>query len=506
MTSSALPRRRALLVATLGLLAIVGLLAATSSRAAETIFWNNYSGDPDSIGFANIDGTGGGALNLGTEVLSGTEGMAYDTVTNRLFVANISIDKIVAINLDGSGASSFAAPGAPIEDPEGVVVDPLTRTIYWINTASEAIAWANLDGSSGGLVATGGAKVDAYRLSLDPVANRLYWYDETAGSPVSVSTAGGTVTPLNITGATPSTSASGIAVEPGLGKVFWANDGGERVSWASLAGTGGGDIIPSVGSYDGAYGIAVDAALGRLYWANYSTGETRSNALGFANIAGGGGPIAIATAPVDGPQDPIVLKSPAATGAPALSRTKGNRAALSCSAGSWGADAAGAFLYQAPRGFAYQWALNGKAIAGATATTLNAAKPGKYTCTVTATNQAGSAAQTSAVAKVEASKAKLKTKKKVTVKAGGTATFPIKITNQGDLKSKNAKLCVQLPKAAKGALKAPKCKSLGKLKSRGKKSSKLKIRVLPSASGVYSVSFKVKGTAGKAAKAKIIVK
>ena len=62
----------------------------------------------------------------------------------------------------------------------------------------------------------------------------------------------------------------------------------------------------------------------------------------------------------------------------------------------WAADQPGSFLYRAPQSFVYQWRLNGTDIGGATAAAYTPNSPGTYTCRVTATNRAGSAAQTSA--------------------------------------------------------------------------------------------------------------
>jgi hypothetical protein len=69
---------------------------------------------------------------------------------------------------------------------------------------------------------------------------------------------------------------------------------------------------------------------------------------------------------------------------------------LTCSQGSWAADIAPSFLFQAPQSYAYKWSAGGTAITGATGSTVTASSTGSYTCTVTATNHAGSTAQTSA--------------------------------------------------------------------------------------------------------------
>src|SRR5689334_12475222 len=146
-------------------LALIAMLAfASRAEAAETLYWDNYGDNPDTLAFANIDGTGGGQLNTGTEPVDSPEGMAYDSVTNRLFVTTgTGGDRhILAVNLNGSGASVFTAAGAPVAEPEGVAIDPATRTIYWANTktGSTSIAWANLDTGVGGQLNTSGAPVE----------------------------------------------------------------------------------------------------------------------------------------------------------------------------------------------------------------------------------------------------------------------------------------------------------------------------------------------------------
>ena len=266
--------------------------------------------------------------------------------------------------------------------------------------------------------------------------------------------------------------------------------------------------MPLTGAtFDGPWGLSLDPTIGRLYWGNYSQDEDRVGAIGFVGVSGaGGGGINIATAPLNGAQDPVILKAPTGTGAPAVTKAPKERSQLTCSQGSWATDFAGSFVYQAPRTLTYQWSRNGAAISAATASTFNAKSGGSYTCQVTAANQAGTASQTSAAVNVKAAKVKLTAKKKARVGPGGLAAFKVKAANAGDLKSNNAKVCAKVPKKARKAVKAPKCKALGKVKAGGKHSATLKFKIAEGASpGTYKVTFVVRGSPGNSTKAKIVV-
>jgi DNA-binding beta-propeller fold protein YncE len=500
-------RRRASLAVVLIASAFAAILwSATTAGAAELLYWDNYGANPDNVAFANIDGSGGGALNIGSEKVESPEGMAYDTLTNRLFVASEGTsDQILAISLDGSGAAPFTAPGAPINEPEGVAVDPATRTIYWLNTGGGgSVAWAKLDGSAGGTLDTTGAALNlpCCRLAIDPVGGRAYWPNNggTIGF-TSLDNSGGGGS-LNLTGSTVTPGGEGLAVDSAAGRLYFL--GGNEIGYANLNGSGGGNVALGGGVINLPWGLGFDPSIGRLYWGNESNGTNRENAIGFTGLSSPGGGISIATAPVASPQDPVIIKSPTGTEAPAVTRSAKSRSSLSCSTGGWAGDFAGSFVYQAPRTFAYQWTRNGAAITGATAASFEAKSAGKYACAVTATNQAGSASQTSAAANVKAAKMKL-TAKKATAKAGGVAKLKVKAVNQGDLQSKSAKVCAKVPAGAKADLKATKCASLGKLKGHGKRSATLKLKVAPSADGTYTLTFVVKGAPGRAARAKLLV-
>lgn len=499
-------------------LALIALLTfAHRGQAAEIVYWNNYGAEPQTITFAGSDGAAGGLLNLTGTVLDDPEGMAIDTVTGRLFVASSSgaggKGEILAANLNGSGASVFAPPGAPVDEPYGVVVDPVTRIIYWANDGvgdgdNGSIAWANLDGSVGGLLNTAGATVaNPYKIGLDPVNGRVYWgnHPETGSESISFAytnnTGGG-----NLALSRAPESSYAFAVDPAAGRLYWSEGRDDRFAYTGLLGGTVNTLDTSGAFVDSSYGFAVDPTLNKISWTNYSNGDDPVNGLGFASLSGGGGGNFTPTAPFNGPQDLLVLKSPTGTGAPAILRNAKNRTALSCSTGSWATDFAGSFVYQAPTSYAYQWTRNGVPVAGATATAFTAQSAGTYACTVTAANQAGSAAQTTAAVTVKASKVKLTTKKKAKAETGDLVTFRVKAVNQGDLKAKSSKLCVKLPGAAKDDLKAPKCKKL-RLEGRGKKTLTLKVKVKAGADeGTAKLTFQVKGSAGKAAKSRILVR
>ncbi|HKN43934.1 MAG TPA: hypothetical protein VJW23_08410 [Propionibacteriaceae bacterium] len=94
------------------------------------------------------------------------------------------------------------------------------------------------------------------------------------------------------------------------------------------------------------------------------------------------------------------MKKPVNAGRPAISGGAKTGKELTCQNGTWAPDLLGAFLYRAPASFAYQWKKDGSDIA--TGPTFTPNDPGDYTCTVTATNQAGPTSQTSNVKKVKA--------------------------------------------------------------------------------------------------------
>lgn len=510
-------RVRALFAVGITAVSVMLLWTLPSAQAAETVYWSNYSGN--ALAFANLDGSGGGQFNTAGQNVTGSEGLAIDSATGRLYWSNFSTGPgntggIRFASLSGGEGGQLNTGGATVNEPAGIAIDPTTGTIYWTNydggveNKKGTISWAKLDGSAAGDLNTAGATLeDPEAIALDLAGGRVFW--SNGNSTISFArldnSGGGN---LDLSGASAPNNITGLAVNPAVGQLYWIDNNNEHVSHANLTGGSGGDFDYGTAPFEDPYGMAFDPTSGRIYWGNYGNGKVKTGVFGFLGIGGGNGGIDIATAPVDGPQNPVILKSPSGTGAPVISRSATSRTLLSCSPGSWAADYAGSFVYQAPHTYAYQWTLNGAPIAGATATTYTAAAVGAYVCAVTGANANGSATQASAPVQVTAAKLALNAKThKAGAKAGHPGSFAFNVTNKGDLTSKGATLCVKLTKAEREDLKAPKCKSLGSIAGGKKRTVKLRVKTDESAEGAYKLSFRVRGKgAGKAVKAKLIVR
>jgi hypothetical protein len=492
------------------------LWALPAAQAAETVYWSNYISN--SLAFANLDGSGGGGFDTAGQAVVGSEGLAIDSATGRLYWSNFSsgpgnTGAIRYAGLGGGDGGQLNTGAATVNEPAGVAIDPVSRTIYWTSydggTGDKGmISYAKLDGSAAGDLNTAGATVeDPEQIAVDLAGGRVYWTNENdtiSFARLDNSGGGGN---LDLSGATAPSGITGLAINEAAGQIYWISNNNEKLSHANLSGGGGGDFDYGTAPFKDPYGLAFDPTSGRIYWGNYSNGTTPFEAFGFANVGGGGGGVKIASAPVSGPQNPVILESPSGTGAPTIARTA-KTTNLSCSQGSWAADFAGSFVYQAPKSYAYQWLLNGAAIAGANASAYTATAPGTYTCAVTGANQSGSATQTSAGVKLVAGALSLKIgKHNVKTTAGRPATFGLRLVNSGDFPVSGARLCVKEGKAAKQDVKAPKCRSLGKIAAHKKRSVKLRLKADDSAEGAYAIAFLVRGKGGaKPVKAKLLVK
>lgn len=385
-----LQKRLAILI---GAWILVAMFASAAS-ASDRLYWGNNN--VTSLSFAGLDGSGGGDL-LNSAV--GPAGLAIDSSAARLYFTNEGANTISFVDLKTGIVGPLNTGTATVQAPDGLAIDDATRKIYWANDSIPGtISFANLDGSGGADLNTGVATLNGPSgVAIDKASGRLYWanYNTPSISFANLDNSGGGGDLP--TGTATLAGPSGVAIDSVSGRIFWADYGaGNKISFARLDGSGGADLSTPGATVQGPWGVAIDSAAGRVYWANNS-----GNSLAFAKLDGsGGGPLATGAATVDGPAFPILQEIPVAAGPPAITGGSAVKSTLTCSQGTWGADLFGASLYRAPQGFAFQWSRDGKAIAGATASTVNATSPGEYSCVVTATNLAGSTAQTSAAHRV----------------------------------------------------------------------------------------------------------
>jgi hypothetical protein len=142
-------------------------------------------------------------------------------------------------------------------------------------------------------------------------------------------------------------------------------------------------------------GPAIDPTTNKIYWTSFQSGSgIRVGPLGGSAV----GPAQTLFNGEGASLFAALVKAPVNTEPPPISGGDEVGSELTCQNGTWAPDLPASFLFRAPASFAVQWQQSGSNIA--TGPTFTPNVPGDYTCTVTATNQAGSTSATSAVKKV----------------------------------------------------------------------------------------------------------
>ena len=232
-----------------------GVLSEAEGTALDPAHGRIYWDDARSgtISFANLDGSGGGGtVNTAGATITESFGLAIDPIARRVYWANCEADNYVIAyaDLDGGGGHNLATPGASVACPEAVAVDPSAGLIYWINDEGSArgvVSYAHLDGSGGkDIVRLGGippsGPAHLLTVAVDPVNRRVWWtnaYTSTLGSS-NLDGSGQSTLPIAPNIATP----VGVALDPGAGRVYWANhdSNSKTLAFAGFDGSGAGGI------------------------------------------------------------------------------------------------------------------------------------------------------------------------------------------------------------------------------------------------------------------------
>lgn len=365
------------------LLMILFLSFPLNLNAADTIYWGSEG--TGTIQAANLDGSTITPINL-FSVEGAPCGVAIDSAAGKIYWANFRYDGIRVANLDGSGIPQtlFGDEGSVC----GVAINPASGKIYWANFTHHTIRVGNLNGTE--VASTlfeeppGSAPSGVV---IDPGSGKIYWSNQFSNE-IRIGNLDGTeVAQTLISG---ENNPIGVAINPATGKIYWAQLGGGLIRAANLDGS---NITTLYSLENGPGGVAIDPKANKIYWANFYSSSIRVGDLdgtGLATTLYSSDSFSLF---------PVLLKAPSSTIRPNISGGTKVGKKLTCENGGWANDLPGAFLFQAPGVFQYQWKLNGANI-GTQQKTHIPTIAGSYTCLVTASNKAGSASKLSGIKKV----------------------------------------------------------------------------------------------------------
>jgi DNA-binding beta-propeller fold protein YncE len=205
--------------------------------------------------------------------------------------------------------------------------------------------WAWAHGPSRSVLAASLVCVGLVTVPAASAADSVYW-SNASGNKISFASLDGSGGGDVFTGSATVKSPQGVAFDPATGRIYWANAGGTKISFASLNGSGGGDLATGSATVNAPVGVAIDPAAGRIYWAN-SGGAT----ISFANLDGsGGGDLFTGLATVNGPEGVAV---DSAAGRIYWANGISNKISFANLNGSGGADlATGSAMVKVPAGVA----------------------------------------------------------------------------------------------------------------------------------------------------------
>jgi sugar lactone lactonase YvrE len=184
----------------------------------------------------------------------------------RLVFNSLSNSNIYSIELDGSNLQTLFSTGDDMST--SLAYDPVTAKIFWgVDIPANFIVKANIDGTNRQTFPLDNGPDS---MAVDSGLGKLYYGSED----------GGTLHRMNLDGTglqtivfDPTNYANGIAIDAAGGKVYWTLAGNRYVDRANLDGTQQEDLILGPGPIPGLtfgapYGIALDVADAKLYFSD----------------------------------------------------------------------------------------------------------------------------------------------------------------------------------------------------------------------------------------------
>ena len=250
--------------------------------AGGKMYWTDDSAD--RIQRANLDGSN--VENLIIQGLIDPYGIALDVAGGKMYWADEGANRIQRANLDGSNVETLVSRG--LDDPHDIALDVAGGKMYWTDDSADRIQRANLDGSNVetlvrftrrnffGFTTSYG---DPYGIALDVAGGKMYWADEGENKIYRANLNGSNIETLVSRGLR---DPHGIALDVAGGKMYWTDDSADRIQRANLDGSNIENLITQ-GLID-PYGIALDVAGGKMYWADEGANKIQRANLDGSNI------------------------------------------------------------------------------------------------------------------------------------------------------------------------------------------------------------------------------
>jgi hypothetical protein len=158
------------------------------------------------------------------------------TEVGRLFVLELSGDRIHSMNLDGSDRKTIVTD---CHLPDGIVVDAKAGHIYWTNMGvpnldDGSIERADLDGGDRRVIVPQGVTFTPKQIHLDKENSRLYWCDREGMRVMCANLDGSHVETLVETGRGDKDRRDqtrwcvGLTIDSKLGHIYWSQKGPDK--------------------------------------------------------------------------------------------------------------------------------------------------------------------------------------------------------------------------------------------------------------------------------------
>jgi hypothetical protein len=171
-------------------------------------------------------------------VLEATKSKTSSTTTRsgRLFVLELSGDRIHSMNPDGSDRKTIVTN---CRFPDGIAVDVEAGHIYWTNMGvpplnDGSIERADLDGKNRKVIVPPGGTHTPKQLHLDKANGKLYWGDREGMRVMRANLDGSQVETLVERGRGDKDQLDetrwcvGITIDPKFGKIYWTQKGATK--------------------------------------------------------------------------------------------------------------------------------------------------------------------------------------------------------------------------------------------------------------------------------------